>query len=289
VEPCKDVSATLNSGTNVLDIPVCNVKGIVLKPTEKADIEIKIAQIDRPLYRDYTLSCKNSLGSFAEARAQNGQMVRSSWDVKPFIFSEAKVENNEHILKGSSSEGALEVRASVDRTNSTLKMVTLAYQPITGTSKELRFAGWECEALAVPAAAPIPGGFPSWEAINEVNPEKSASVIYDGIDPVAESFGDDARCSVYIMASYMEDGVTPVHLLRSSFAHNGHSHAFIKIKEDNPQSLSLSGKSLSGQDEMKLTLKQAGVLNSLTAARVRWLHADHFHNDTCERLVRRGT
>ncbi len=290
LEPCKAVSKSLLAGSNVLAIPVCNAKGSVLKPAEKADLKIDITWVDRPLFSAYTLACSNESGSFTGARTGNGQKVSGSFSPASFEFAEAKVEGDTHFLKATAAIGSVEIRARVDANSSSLSRVDLMFSQENTPAETLRFAGWECSVVAIADEGPkVPGGFPSWDAINTADPEKTAAFVFDGVDPIAESFGDDARCSVYIMASFTDEKSVETHLLRTSFAHNGHSHPFVRISATDPQALILSGKSDSGQDEMKLTLQQAGVVSSPSSARIRWFHSDHFHNDVCERLVQRQT
>ena len=290
LDPCKAVSKTLQSGSNVLTIPVCNAKGSVIKPAEKADLKIDIVLVDRPLYAAYTLACANPSGSFNGARSGQDQKLTGSFSPASFDIAEANVVGDRHILKATAGLATVEIKAQIDAAQSILSRVDLVFTPASGPAVSLLFGGWECSLTAIADGGPkIPGGFPSWEAINTADPEKTAAVIFDGIDPVAESFGDDARCSVYIMASYTDEKSVETHLMRTSFAHNGHSHPFVRIGLSDPVAINLIGKSDSGQDEMRLTLQQAGAMSRLSSARVRWFHSDHYHNDVCERLVRRQT
>lgn len=139
--------------------------------------------------------------------------------------------------------------------------------------------------------APLPGpsvppGFTSWEEFNSLDPETRSLRILDGTDPSQELLGEDARCSVYVLTSFLNDKGETSHVLRTSFKHNNQSHGWIMVTPEQ-SSTRVTGTGPNGQDQIFLELTQAGDISSATRMNLKWFHINHFDTGVCEKLMPR--
>jgi hypothetical protein len=132
-------------------------------------------------------------------------------------------------------------------------------------------------------ATGVPLGFTSWDEFNSLDPETRSLRILDGNDPSQELIGEDPRCSVYILAAFLNEKGEASYVLRTSFKHNNQSHGWIMVTPEK-SSTRVIGTGSNGQDQIFLELAQAGDLPSATRMNLKWFHINHFDTGVCEKL-----
>jgi hypothetical protein len=132
-------------------------------------------------------------------------------------------------------------------------------------------------------ASGVPAGFSSWDELNTAEPAARSLLTLEGLDPSQELLGEDPKCSVYVLAAYLDENGRPNYILRTSFKHNSDTHSWVRMIVEN-DSTQVIGKGSNGQDQIFLKLEQAGDLLSASRMNLKWFHINHFDVGICENL-----
>ncbi len=142
--------------------------------------------------------------------------------------------------------------------------------------------------LAPLPASGVPLGYKDWDELNMKDPETRSLANFEGSDPAQELLGENALCSIYILAAYLNEKSQATYILRTSFKHNEQTHGWIPISIDADSTRAI-GTGGNGQDQIFLQLAEAGNLLSATRMNLKWFHINHFDTGVCENLQLRTT
>ena len=124
------------------------------------------------------------------------------------------------------------------------------------------------------------------DELNELDPNASSPLIFDGTDRVAAGFGDDDLCSLYVLGKFPGDNGSYIYYVRTNSSHGDITHPYLTLTVD-LDSTTVVGLGNSDKDRIQIVLGDAGNLDSIQSYKLSWFHVSHYHHVTCLTLAKR--
>lgn len=157
--------------------------------------------------------------------------------------------------------------------------------PITSEPAPVNDANYGDKMKPLPASG-VPEGWTSWEDFNLAKPESRSQSILDGTDPAQDLLGEDPLCSIFVLASFLDEKSRPSYVLRTSFHHNNQTHGYLLVSLD-PTAESVVGTGASGKDQIFFKFSAPGDFYSAERMNLKWFHINHYDTGVCEQLQMR--